>query len=94
MTRPRNVGGSLLPSNDRQVLTPLGSLCVRVIAAEDTHGLYDGDELLAKHPNGYSCHELATRMHRGLRDRALQQAEYIVACGGTVTPMGWARVNT
>lgn len=49
-SRSRHIGGSLLPSNDRQVLTPLGSLCVRILAAEDTHGLYDGDELLAKHP--------------------------------------------
>ncbi len=90
MTRTRHIGGSLLPSNDRQVLMPLGSLCVRVLAAEDTHGLYDGDEPLAKHPNGYSCYELAKRIRSGRCAR--EQAEYIVACGGTITQAGQLRL--
>lgn len=88
---PRNVGGSLLPSNEARILrpveTPFGVLQVRVIAELDTHGLFhkhaQGETLLATHPNGYSCFELLERMARGDRARALEQARYILACGGT-----------
>jgi len=85
----RNIGGSLLPSNCPRILqpvdTPAGVLQVRVIEAEDTHGLFrmaDG-ALLAKHPNGYSCHVLAERIRDG--KRGPEQAAFIVACGGSIT---------
>lgn len=90
----RHIGGSLLPSSCPEILhqveTPAGTLQVRVIADEDTHGLFDlaTGELLAKHPNGYSCHALAIRIHDGDAWRATEQADYIVACGGVVTPAG------
>lgn len=89
----RNIGGSILPSSNPQILEPVetrhGALQVRVIASEDTHGLFrvsDG-ALLAKHPNGYSCHTLAKRLRDG--GDAADQADYIVACGGMVTDAGW-----
>lgn len=85
----RNIGGSILPSNCAMILqpveTPVGTLQVRVMEAQDTHGLFrvsDG-ALLAQHPNGYSCHALAKRLATG--GKAAEQADYIVACGGTVT---------
>lgn len=88
----RNIGGSILPSNDARILTPIGPYRVRVIERDDTHGLFslEADELLAEHPNGYSCYSLAERLlaSKGARE----QAEYIVRCGGTVTPAGWAAI--
>lgn len=91
----RHVGGSILPSNDRQILQPVvtryGPVQVRVIAEEDTHGLFFYDSLLAKHPNGYSCHALAKRMDNPVQ--ALLQAEYIVRCGGQVTALLHALID-
>jgi hypothetical protein len=73
-----------------------GSFETRPIEEHDTHGLFyshghgeTGGEfvLIASHPNGYSCDELAKRMiaawatgdgHR----RALDQFDYILVCGG------------
>ncbi len=88
---PRNIGGSLLPSNEPRILapveTPFGTLQVRVIAELDTHGLFHkhaaGESLLATHPNGYSCHVLLERMAARQIDRAVEQAKYILDCGGT-----------
>lgn len=90
MQKHRNVGGSILPSNDAQILKPRADLQVRVIAEHDTHGLFrvsDGT-LLARHPNGYSCAELMKRIISGKKPR--EQAEYIVMCGGHVSAEGWA----
>lgn len=90
MTRTGHVGGSLLPSNSHEILQPMtapfGTLQVRVIAELDTHGLFwlhNGHEaVLAIHPNGFSCHELAKRMVARDYRRATQQLEYIMDCGG------------
>lgn len=96
----RNIGGSILPSAGWGVYGVkrglYGSFETRPLEERDTHGLYyshgtepDAGELvlIASHPNGYSCDELAKRMiiawaeHE--RERALQQFDYILACGGS-----------
>ena len=87
----RHVGGSILPSNEARILQPVktdfGTLQVRVIAELDTHGLFHrhdrGESLLATHPNGYSCFALLERMAARETDRAVEQAKYILDCGGT-----------
>lgn len=92
----RHVGGSLLPSNEARILqpviTPFGTLQVRVIAELDTHGLFHkhaaGETLIATHPNGYSCHELLKRMadrntDRVTAERVARQVKHILDCGGT-----------
>lgn len=83
----RHVSGSILPSNEPRILRPIetafGTLQVRVIAELDTHGLFLNGSLLATHGNGYSCHCLAERMVSGNVTWALEQAEYILDCGGT-----------
>lgn len=88
----RHVGGSILPSSDPGILRPLASkfgvLQVQVMAEEDTHGLFLDGVLLAEHPNGYSCRELARRF-AGAGD-AQDQADYIVRCGGRVAAAGLA----
>jgi hypothetical protein len=91
----RNIGGSLLPSNEARILqpveTPFGTLQVRVIAELDTHGLFHkharGESLLATHPNGYSCYALLERMAAHETDRAVEQTKYILNCGGTARHM-------
>lgn len=87
MRATRNIGGSILPSNSPEVLSPLetsfGTLQVRVLEKEDTHALYLGDKELARHPNGFSCRNLAKRMAAGDLTKVLEQAHYIVSCGGT-----------
>lgn len=83
----RTIGGSLLPSSDARILKPLGKLSVRPIPALDTHGLfYDGECLLAMHPNGYSCHELAVRMAKGDARGVRDQVAFLLACGGLSKP--------
>ncbi len=42
-----------------------------------------GPSLLATHSNGHSCHALAKRLIAGDAVRVREQAEYILACGGT-----------
>lgn len=87
----RHIGGSLLPSNEARILqpvvTPFGTLQVRVIAELDAHGLFHkhatGESLLATHPNGYSCHELLKRMVAGDVDRVIAQVDHILKCGDT-----------
>lgn len=66
---------------------------MRVIEEEDTHGLFavSTGDLLAKHPNGFSCHCLAERLMSG--NRPAEQADYIVACGGLVTDAGRLAVS-
>lgn len=91
----RNIGGSLLPSNETRILQPVktsfGTLQVRVIAELDAHGLFhkhaNGESLLATHPNGYSCHALLKRMAAREIDRAVEQVKYILDCGGTARHM-------
>lgn len=85
-----NVGGSVLPSNNKQILeaveTAFGTLQVRVVEALDTHALFwrreSGECALAMHPNGFSCHLLLQEMAAGNLDKALRQYDYIMACGG------------
>lgn len=104
----RHIGGSLLPSSEPRILEPIdagrhGTLQVRALKRKDTHGLFrtggegplapEGSELLAEHPNGYSCHELATRIASGDKVRAMEQALYIIACGGKVTGQGAFLIN-
>lgn len=54
----------------------------------DTHVLYRGDQRIAGHHNGFSCHELAKRILAGDPARAVAQFDYIKACGGDhyITP--------
>lgn len=85
------IGGSLLPSSDARILravkTPFGTLQVRPIVELDTHGLFHNDSLLVTHPNGYSCHVLLERMVKREVDRAVEQVNYILDCGGTARHM-------
>lgn len=86
----RNIGGSILPANCPEILLPVpyngGELQLRVLVDEDTHVLVfvrNGEEQeLARHPNGYSCHALGKRLVAGDLERAFDQIEYILACGG------------
>lgn len=79
----RGIGGSLLPSSDARILKPLGNLQVRALTELDAHGLFYEGSLLATHPNGYSCRELAERMVAGDERRVREQAQFILDCGGT-----------
>lgn len=86
----RHIGGSLLPSNDPTILRPLyasfGTLQVIALPDLDTHALFRTDErgtsMVAQHPNGFSCHELAKQMVAGNESRVRDQVEHILACGG------------
>ncbi len=49
----------------------------------DTHHLTLNGNIIASHPNGYSCHCLAQRIIKGDASRVKQQAEYIIRCGGS-----------
>lgn len=96
---PQNIGGSLLPSSGpttyREKMGKFGTFQTRPMPDLDTHALFyapnRGDyagqySLIAMHPNGYTCDELALRMiaawDSGDTSRALAQAEYVTACGG------------
>lgn len=91
MTTTRHISGSLLPSSNRHILTPIiapfGTLQVRPLVEIDAHGLFittdQGETLLATHGNGFSCHVLAERMVAGDENRVRAQAQYIQDCGGT-----------
>lgn len=85
------IGGSILPSSDPRILKPWdtahGTFQVRPLPELDTYGLYLDKRLLVTHPNGYSCHGLASRLMEvwgGLRpaEYALEQFDYILTCGG------------
>lgn len=88
----KNIGGSLLPSSSPEILTPIkfsaGQMQVIPDEARDTYDLVftnDGaTTILASHPNGYSCRCLAERIAGNERHKYLEQAEYIVLCGGSV----------
>lgn len=98
-----NIGGSILNSSCPQILVPLEfkswRLLVRPLPDQDTHALIlvasYGEELLAKHPNGFSCHNLAERMIAGDLNRTMEQADYIARCGGEVRSevIEWAMKN-
>lgn len=85
MTPYRNIGSSLLASTP-----PPSHHDVRALPDLDTHGLFLDGQLIAVHPNGYSCLELAKRMQA--KDRYLEQAQYILDCGGLVVSMGRLRI--
>jgi len=96
----RHIGGSLLPSGSPEVYRPKigqhGTFETRPLHEIDTHGLFysapagavdHGPMLIAMHPNGYSCDELAKRIIAAWRgetppERALDQFDFILACGG------------
>lgn len=98
----RNIGGSILPSSAPHLFAPLvgknGSFHVRASEEMDTHFLFftptGADpriQLIAEHPNGYSCHVLAKRIVAAQEGttpvtEALSQLDYIVACGGKGAP--------
>ncbi len=93
----RNIGGSLLASSSPQILTPLehalGALIVVEVPEDDTHALVlrqGGQEReLARHPNGFSCRNLAERIVTVCvaKERnaswAMDQLDYILRCGGS-----------
>lgn len=91
MKATRNIGGSHFPSSAPHILLPImfigGFLQVRPMPEADTHALFfvseQGEKVVASHPNGFSCHALAERMVSGDAARVREQAEYIVACGGS-----------
>lgn len=62
----------------------MGDLRVVRDEAADTHRLMRGNRIVASHPNGFSCHTLGKHLHEGNPIKAEKQANYIVACGGTV----------
>lgn len=86
----RHIGGSLLPSSAPHILQRIpfasGALQVRALADLDTHALFHthdrGESIVAMHPNGYSCRELAERIVQRDEKRIRDQAEYIQLCGG------------
>lgn len=89
----RTIGGSVFGSNCPEILMPLvyrgGELVVVPDEGADTHHLEfrrGGEEVkrLASHPNGFSCRLLAERMIEGSWEVVVEQAEYIIRCGGSV----------
>ena len=92
----KNIGGSILASSDASILKPMqgvfGTFQVKALQELDTHGLFLTDargytNLIAMHPNGYSCHNLAKRtceVWKGEKpyEYAIEQYKYILACGG------------
>jgi metal-responsive CopG/Arc/MetJ family transcriptional regulator len=87
----KNIGNSLLASSDPMILRPMqhGKAVLQVVPNEpmDTYHLVfshnNSAVVIASHPNGYSCHCLAERIIKGNAERIKNQAEYIIACGGT-----------
>lgn len=86
--KTRNIGGGIFNSNCAEILKPInfknGALKVEPDYFNDTHHLYFDDKSFASHPNGFSCHSLATRLVLGDKDKIKEQADYIVRCGGEV----------
>lgn len=85
------IGGSVLASSDPSILQPMvgahGTFQVRPCPELDTYCLFFEKSELAMHPNGYSCHNLAKRIlevWEGKREvqYAMEQFDYILACGG------------
>lgn len=83
----KNIGGSILPSSNPQILRPMpfrgGVFQVVPDYEKDTHRLTFNGVTIASHPNGYSCHCLAERIIAGLPYKVQAQANYIVDCGGS-----------
>lgn len=90
----RHIGGSILASNNSEVLKPkkgiYGAFETRVMTAEDTHALFFEGVRVASHPNGFSCDVLAKRILRAWetgapedQKHAMAQFDYILDCGGT-----------
>jgi len=96
----KNIGSTLLPSSSPEILRPIpfqdGELVVIPDETADTYRLcfiLNGSKsILASHPNGFSCHSLAKRIvaysanspDKEARLSYLEQAEYIILCGGSV----------
>jgi len=94
----KNIGGSIFSSSSPEILRPIklkvGTLQIVPDEQKDTHLLNyikgESVSLLASHPNGFSCHSLATRWINSRTNKPedrllfLEQAEYIVLCGGFV----------
>ena len=100
-----NIGGSLLPSAGCMTYKDkpgkFGTFQTRPLPDLNTHGLFyasnSGDYagqygMIAMHPNGYSCDELAARIiaawECGDTSRAMAQAQFILDCGGMLRSMG------
>jgi len=96
----KNIGGAIFSSSSPEILNPISFQdgVLQVVADEqaDTHHLCyicgDSSTVLASHPNGFSCHALAKRLvnysanppDKSARLSYLEQAEYIILCGGSV----------
>ena len=92
----KNIGGSILASSDASILKPLqgkyGTFQVKPLPELDDHSLFLTEargytNLIALHPNGYSCHSLAERICAVWEAKkpcqyAIEQYKYILACGG------------
>ncbi len=86
----RNIGGSLLGSTPPDLTA--GECTVLPLPEDDTHALINPHGVeLARHPNGWSCQVLGKRL--ASRQKAREQAEYILACGGSVSKAGWIAVK-
>lgn len=66
----------------REIQAPAGGAMQTIMASS----------VIASHPNGYSCHNLAQRIlaawsnpTEAMIDRALEQFDYIMSCGGLGT---------
>jgi hypothetical protein len=88
-----HIGGSLLPSSDPRILTPvvfgLGTLKVVPFHLQDTHALVlvtedRREQVLARHPNGYSCYGLLESLVSGDAEKVRKRADGLEACGGEV----------
>lgn len=82
----KSIGGSLLPSSDptilTPILTPLGTYKIEPDFDRDTFVLKRDGVFVAEHPNAYSLHCLVKRIKK--RHRFFEQAQFIVECGGKV----------
>jgi hypothetical protein len=100
-TKPTYGGPLLSPYTSAQIMSgKFGQLQVRALPETDTFGLFylaneladrpaliRGWTLLARHPNGHSCKELALRIlaaweGKGDGARAVDQFDFILRCGG------------
>lgn len=86
------------PEVYKEKVGKFGAFQTRPMPELDTHGLFyarntgdfaDKFILVAMHSNGHSCNELAKRIIEAWKtgksekiDRAMEQAQYILDCGG------------
>ncbi|MBP5855669.1 hypothetical protein KAJ83_01510 [Marivibrio halodurans] len=74
---------SVLPNSSAEILRPMDDgLRVHWHSEMDLHVLYRNGQRIAGHHNGFSCHELAKRILAANPRRAIEQFDYIRACGG------------